>query len=285
MIDFSNLWISNPAYEVINVDGQIGDFIFEKRSDNTYYLEAYIGNENNLTLPEKYKGGDYAIGGDCFYKNDCLKTLSIPNTVTSIEYRAFYGCTGLTSITIGNSVTSIENEAFYGCTNLTSITIPNSVTDLGWGVFEGCTNLINVTIGNSVTSIGSFKGCTNLTNVVLGFSIDYIASNTFTDCNKLESIMLGSPIPPTVYEDNFNNYHYLYTTLYVPKGSLAAYQAADVWKNFLYIEEYDVRGIEDVLLDVPSTTPIYNLQGVQMKNVENLPSGIYIQGGKKFVVN
>ncbi|MED9970170.1 MAG: leucine-rich repeat protein, partial [Ruminococcus sp.] len=40
--------------------------------------------------------------------------------------------------TIPDSVTSIEYEAFYGCTGLTSITIPDSVTSIGYGAFDDC---------------------------------------------------------------------------------------------------------------------------------------------------
>jgi len=43
------------------------------------------------------------------------KNSTIPNSVTSIEYNAFEGCTGLTSITIPNSVTIIGQYAFYDC--------------------------------------------------------------------------------------------------------------------------------------------------------------------------
>ena len=38
---------------------------------------------------------------------------------------------------IPNSVTGIGNRAFYGCSGLTSVTIPNSVTSMGEGAFEG----------------------------------------------------------------------------------------------------------------------------------------------------
>ena len=45
----------------------------------------------------------------------------------------------LTSVTIPDSVTSIEEDAFSGCTRLTSVTIPDSVTSIGEDAFYGCT--------------------------------------------------------------------------------------------------------------------------------------------------
>ena len=73
----------------------------------------------------------------------------------------------ITSVTIGNSVTSIDNSTFKDCIGLTSITIPNSVTSIGNTAFEDCTDLTSVTIGNSVREIytGAFSGCTGLTKI------------------------------------------------------------------------------------------------------------------------
>ena len=73
-----------------------------------------------------------------------MTSVTIPNSVTSIELGAFSGCSGLTSITIPNSVTSIGEVAFHGCSSLTSITIPNSVTSIGEKAFAKCSYLENV---------------------------------------------------------------------------------------------------------------------------------------------
>jgi hypothetical protein len=52
------------------------------------------------------------------------------STIPNIPEHAFLYCTSLTSVTMPNSVTSIEYEAFYDCTRLTSVifegTIPSS---------------------------------------------------------------------------------------------------------------------------------------------------------------
>lgn len=81
---------------------------------------------------------------------ETLTSVSIPDTMTSINDRAFDGCKNLKSITLPDTVTEIGENAFNGCTSLTSITIPNSVTYVGWFAFCGCTNLKNVTISKEL---------------------------------------------------------------------------------------------------------------------------------------
>ena len=79
------------------------------------YLLGYVGTNTALILPNNYKGENYEIYAYAFFGCDGLTSVTIPNSVTSIGYRAFSGCSGLTSITIGNSVTSIGEKAFEGC--------------------------------------------------------------------------------------------------------------------------------------------------------------------------
>ncbi len=124
------------------------------------------------------------------------KTTTIPNSVTSIESSAFYGCSELTSVTIPNSVTSIGKEAFRGCSGLTSVTIPNSVTSIGEMTFNDCSGLISVTIGKSVTSIGegAFAYCSGLTSASIPNSVTSIGSSAFYGCSGLTSVTIGNSV-------------------------------------------------------------------------------------------
>jgi hypothetical protein len=92
---------------------------------------------------------------------------TVPDSVTSFDELAFFGCASLTSITIPDSVTSINGGTFAVCTGLTDIIIPKSVTSIGDEAFWWCTGLTSITIPNSVTSIGegAFVYCINLSDV------------------------------------------------------------------------------------------------------------------------
>ena len=144
-----------------------------------------FNNENKYTgdlcIPESIsvEGTIYVVtilGAGCFSGCTGLTSITIPNSVTSLEYQCFSGCTGLTSITIPNSVTSLGDSCFSGCTGLSSITIPDSVMSLGMSCFYGCTGLTSVTIPNYVTYLNDycFYGCTGLTSITIPvFTTDY----------------------------------------------------------------------------------------------------------------
>ena len=59
------------------------------------------------------------------------------------------GCSGLTSVTIPDSVTSIDDYAFYDCTGLTRVTIPESVTHIGYS-FYGCSSLFTIDYNGTI---------------------------------------------------------------------------------------------------------------------------------------
>ena len=85
----------------------------------------------------------------------------IPETVTSISWAAFDGCTKLTGVEIPDGVTMLEMELFKNCTSLKTFTIPASVTSMWMDVFRGCTGLETIFFeGDAPAMDGAFNGVT-----------------------------------------------------------------------------------------------------------------------------
>ena len=115
-------------------------FIKCKLKDCTYVLDPtqYTakltkGTGKNVVVPPIISclDNDYSVIGigdnafdDCFFS---LRSIVIPNSVTSIGEYAFAGCDSLIYITIPDSVKSIGDGAFYGCEKLTSITFQGTI--------------------------------------------------------------------------------------------------------------------------------------------------------------
>ncbi|MCI7351538.1 MAG: leucine-rich repeat protein [Ruminococcus sp.] len=130
--------------------------------------KATLGSgQTSVAIPEKIGGkavtaiGDYAFGG-C----SSLTSITIPDSVVSIENQAFYDCTSLASVYFGDNsqLTSIGDSAFYSCSNLKSIKFPESVQSIGIGAFNSCGSLEIVTIPKNVSSIGrdAFISCSSI---------------------------------------------------------------------------------------------------------------------------
>ena len=224
-------------------------------------------------------------------------SITIPNSVTSIGDRAFYVCSGLTSATIPNSVTSIGDYAFYGCSGLTSITIGNSVTSIGDYAFLDCSELTSVTIPNSVKTIGwwAFENCSKLTSVTIGNSVESIGGSAFDGCPQLEAIYMQCEFP-IAFTAKFSDDNLKNTILYIPKGTLAAYEKTTPWRDFWNIVEMDFSGVDEVAEDRgdavrvengrivtegDALTEVLDLQGRTVyrgyhRVIDNLPRGLYV---------
>ena len=187
-----------------------------------YRYKGKMPNNTNITIKE----GTLEIASFAFYGCTNLKSIIIPNSVTSIGSSTFDGTTwynnqpnGLvyagkvaykykgtmpknTSITIKEGTLGIARSAFYECTNLKSVIIPNSVTSIGKSAFKGCGSLTSVTIGNSVTYIGddAFYNCANLLKIIcLGANAPQCGLNVFEGVDTYKCIV-------SIPENNYENY-------------------------------------------------------------------------------
>ncbi|MEY3499499.1 MAG: hypothetical protein RL308_1168 [Bacteroidota bacterium] len=172
-----------------------------------------------------------------FYNCTNLESINIPSSLTSIGPFTFYGCSGLQSVIIPSSVTSIGNSAFDSCSSLTSITIPGSVTSISPFTFYRCSALQSVTIPNSVTSISNsaFDSCSSLTSITIPSSVSSIGDFAFYNCYNLTSVLCDIEIPLSINSNVFGFVNQGNCSLSVPNASVAAYQTAAVWKNFIPI--------------------------------------------------
>jgi hypothetical protein len=209
----------------------------------------------SITLPESVTTvGDYAFM-DC----EWLTSITIPNSVTSIGSGAFSQCRGLTEINVSGTNYHLAENVGAGqvwipysdeglnsdCSNVVGslaigdLTLPDSVTSIGYHAFAGC-NITSITIPNTVTSIGerAFFNCLNLSSVTIPESVTSIGEYAFGGgfwYSYVTSVTNRSSVPQTISGTVFTCLWSI--TLYVPTGSLSAYQNAEVWKDFNNIVE------------------------------------------------
>ena len=157
--------------------------------------------------------------------------------------------------------------------------VPESVEIIGEQAFLDCKELKSVTLNDGLRTIGlyAFGNC-GLSELTIPASVEELGSNALWMMG-LQSItsLIDNPKPM----DDFCNQGAANIVLYVPKGSIARYEAAYPWNMFQKIIEIDtnnfhsVRGLPDALYSS------YDLQG---RETHNTTKGIYIRDGRKMVV-
>ena len=173
------------------------EYDYQILDDGTIEIIYYYGCDEVIIIPSEIDGRKVTgIQRFAFSINDYLKSITIPDGVTSIGDSAFSDCRSLTDITIPDSVTSIGCEAFYNCSSLTNITIPDGVTSIEYGTFYDCSSLTNITIPDSVTSIEceAFYNCSSLTNITIPDGVTSIESETFYNCQSLSNIDISNSL-------------------------------------------------------------------------------------------
>ena len=134
------------------------------------------------------------IGSSTFSNCSKLQSITIPESVTTLETQVFYCCTQLKSITIPEGVAFMGSGLFIGCTNLQTVIFEGSkLTSIGSYTFQSCNSLTSIVIPEGVTEIGAyaFYGCDNLTSVTIPQSVKHIGNYAFDYCLKLRTVYYG----------------------------------------------------------------------------------------------
>ncbi len=205
----------NGIYYILNNSTETAMVTYQKQNDMSNYQGL-----TNVVIPETIEYND------------------VTYTIVGVGPEAFNYCWGLKSISLPETIESIDTLAFGYCTSLRSIEIPNSVKTIGNEAFTGCSALSSASIGEAVESIGDygFFGCTGLSEITVPQSVTHIGEYAFMGVHWLNEVHAESIIPSDAHATAFSTTAYKNATLYVPAGTLATYQAHPTWSKFLNME-------------------------------------------------
>ena len=245
-----------------------------------------IGILPTLSGEVRIADGITVIPQQLFADNTSITSVILPNSIKTIEWRAFSGCTSLAQIEFPEGLLTIGDYAFSS-TGLTTVVLPSTLTTFGEGVFDGCTKLANiedksgkflkvvdgivynvdgtqiisvlesctgeVRIAEGVTEIPAwlFNGNSQITSIVIPEGVTKIGNNAFSYCENLTSVTLPSTLT-TLGEDVFN-------------GCIKLANLEDKSGKFLKVVDgivYNVDGTQIISVLESCTGEVHILEGV-----------------------
>lgn len=202
-------------------------FVFDLLDDGTYSLVEYNGTDAHVEVPAYYQDRTVTeIGRYAFVFNECITSVTIPNTVRIIGESAFCGCSNLTGVIFSEEILKIGPDAFCNCSALQSITLPNKIQTIERGTFMFCDKLNKVILPDSIMSIDeeAFSMCSSLEYLELPAELRNVGSRAFA-FDSLKKVILPASIQ-LIGEDAFS----AFSSLLVYPDSYAAEYAE---KNLL----------------------------------------------------
>jgi len=171
-----------------------------------------------------------------FSDNTILKTVVLPNSITSIGEFSFSNCKGLTGdLTIPNEVKNIKRCAFQLCTGIKGkLSLPDSLLTIGDYAFSQCGLTCALSIPISVTSIGeyAFQSCYYLTgNLIIPKSISIIKAGSFANCYGFNGKLILPNSLKTIQHSAFSNCWGLIGDIIIPDSVILIDVAAFVGCN------------------------------------------------------
>ena len=217
---------------------------------------------------------------DQYAFKDCssLSQITIPKAVKLIDNYVFSGCKGVKKLTIADredelklgsngssplfadcslesvyiggdisysTSSSYGYSPFYRNTTLKTVEMTDRETEISDYEFYGCTSLQSLKVGDGVTKFGdwAFSGCSSLKRISFGTQLKTIGKEAFSDCTAVTEISSKASVPPVCGSQALDDINKWTCKLFVPKSCTGAYQIADQWKDFFFMEEGDWEGV------------------------------------------
>ena len=239
-----------------NANGWKEFFSYVKKDGIVYHISSWDQHTAELAGVESNFNGSLDISPSIDYKGEQY-------IVTKVMFNAFHSNSDITEVIIPASMQleyydqyydwrNIDNP-FSSCVNLNTITVAeenplfdsrnncNAIIETETNeLLIGCNTTV---IPDNIVTIArdAFYGAT-FTEITIPASVQRIGDIAFGHCNNLNAFKVLNETPCSLDEGVFNESShnvFQYATLYVPKGCKAAYETADVWKNFTNIVEME----------------------------------------------
>lgn len=222
-------------YELSKMDY---DYSYEILNDGTLRLYQYEGTDTNIVVPDTIDGRKVTVLGNstfqyCTQASD-IESVTLSDSLTTIEKNAFYNCEKLKSVTIPPNVSSIGLAAFVEGLSESSLTeikvdpenpyfsekdgvvfskdgtklivfpsgrsgdyqIPDGTVSVGDYAFYYCVNVSSITVPGSVRSLGegAFGNCSSLTKAVLNEGLEEIGEYAFQSSSGIRDIIIPASV-------------------------------------------------------------------------------------------
>ena len=133
--------IFNDGYCLVELDLSNTEIKGKVDLSGCNHIENYSflnTNINEIILPNHLN----FIRQSAFAGCAALEYINIPESINSINYRAFKNCSNLKSVILNNNNITISSEAFSGCISLECVANANNITSIGRNAFTNCSNLV-----------------------------------------------------------------------------------------------------------------------------------------------
>lgn len=149
------------TYKRLKMGLPVETFVLSNCGYDQWEIVGYNGEDTELIIPETYHGKRIVqIGSKAFSHNSRLVSVTVPDSVTTIDKYAFEKCSRLSRVVLGKNVQSVGAGAFNNCGELREVRFTGEeYVRFASDVFAKCPNLTEIVLpsGAEYSNIYRFK--------------------------------------------------------------------------------------------------------------------------------